>query len=561
MASTLSGMPLLSGPPPGPDENENACRKCNKEFNVLFARSRKCNHCGHLYCQSCTDYQALMPRQGGGNAGYDPASVCAYCIENLTITAAGKGQLRKYSLAKLRKYAKDYDINVNGVIEKDDLIDKIIAARTPHGCLPIANERSDRPRGIFTRAMEAMGSSASDSAPQQPQHSSQHSPQQQQPPPYQPRQRTTSHPPSFPRPDLDDQQPPPPPQPNQSAPRPQPQPQRQQQQQRQDYHTHSQTGPGRQQHTYAPPPRSTYSFTYQSRSPPSQSQTLPRSRPQYNPPPGPPPGHSTHNARGASNSGSRTHLNVPPSGSARPRSASAPRTPRSGSPSRGTSPAPTAVPSLGELLAMAPEALSALSISTLKAVLFRNHVSAGMIVEKAELVAKVRALVEDERHERAAARRRMEEEEESEEAREQREMEEVLERSRREHEEYERRRREEQAGEQDDAMQSEEREAAPDTSSAATDSTAPPQAEKEKAKGTTPAGKLSPKAQAMASHLERTGLCVICQDEEANIAIVDCGHLAMCRACSDLVMNSSRECPLCRTRIVTEARLLRIFKA
>lgn len=37
------------------------------------------------------------------------------------------------------------------------------------------------------------------------------------------------------------------------------------------------------------------------------------------------------------------------------------------------------------------------------------------------------------------------------------------------------------------------------------------------------APKLTPKAQAMASHLERTGLCVICQDEEANIAIVDCG--------------------------------------
>jgi len=71
---------------------------------------------------------------------------------------------------------------------------------------------------------------------------------------------------------------------------------------------------------------------------------------------------------------------------------------------------------------------------------------------------------------------------------------------------------------------------------------------------------LPPKAQAMAATLERTGLCVICQDEEANIAIVDCGHLAMCRGCSDLVMNSSRECPLCRTRIVTEQRLLRIYK-
>ncbi|KAF9225784.1 EF-hand [Gyrodon lividus] len=58
----------------------------------------------------------------------------------------------------------------------------------------------------------------------------------------------------------------------------------------------------------------------------------------------------------------------------------------------------------------------------------------------------------------------------------------------------------------------------------------------------------------------RSGLCVVCQDEEADVAVVDCGHLAMCRTCSDLVWASSRKCPLCRTRIATEARLLRIFK-
>ena len=38
-----------------------------------------------------------------------------------------------------------------------------------------------------------------------------------------------------------------------------------------------------------------------------------------------------------------------------------------------------------------------------------------------------------------------------------------------------------------------------------------------------PGPSLTPRAQEMASTLERTGLCVICQDEEANIAIVDCG--------------------------------------
>ncbi|KAJ6510397.1 hypothetical protein C8R45DRAFT_387683 [Mycena sanguinolenta] len=53
--------------------------------------------------------------------------------------------------------------------------------------------------------------------------------------------------------------------------------------------------------------------------------------------------------------------------------------------------------------------------------------------------------------------------------------------------------------------------------------------------------------------------CVICLDEDAIMAAIDCGHLAMCRECSDGVMRSSRSCPLCRKHIA-EGRLIRIFK-
>lgn len=43
-------------------------------------------------------------------------------------------------------------------------------------------------------------------------------------------------------------------------------------------------------------------------------------------------------------------------------------------------------------------------------------------------------------------------------------------------------------------------------------------------KSTSPSpGASPPKARAPVGRAERTGLCVICQDEEANIAIVDCG--------------------------------------
>ena len=58
------------------------------------------------------------------------------------------------------------------------------------------------------------------------------------------------------------------------------------------------------------------------------------------------------------------------------------------------------------------------------------------------------------------------------------------------------------------------------------------------------------------SHTDRNGSCVVCQDDEVNIVIGyvafysviglfwfkrQLRHIAMCRKCSDVVMNSSRE--------------------
>lgn len=45
------------------------------------------------------------------------------------VTASGKGQLKQLPMAKLKKYAKAYNIDVAGVIEKDDFIDRLVAAR------------------------------------------------------------------------------------------------------------------------------------------------------------------------------------------------------------------------------------------------------------------------------------------------------------------------------------------------------------------------------------------------------------------------------------------------
>jgi len=167
---------------------------------------------------------------------------------------------------------------------------------------------------------------------------------------------------------------------------------------------------------------------------------------------------------------------------------------------------------------MTDDEISHMSISALKTVMLQNHVNARLLLEKSDLVARVQALVDDERQERAR--------EAAIHAREEEEMTAGL------HEMMEEQARQDrgQAHSGDDAQHFEPKASQPPTMGSFAD-------------------------------LERNGLCVVCQDEEANIAIVDCGHLAMCRNCSDLIMSSTRECPLCRTRIVTEARLLRIFKS
>jgi len=204
---------------------------------------------------------------------------------------------------------------------------------------------------------------------------------------------------------------------------------------------------------------------------------------------------------------------------------------------------------------MTPEDISSLPISMLKSILSRNHVNATLLIEKSDLVEKVRTLVDEERtqRQREAMYREREQEEERE-----RQLE-IL-------EEIQRARRPREQNDTEPAATPIPPEVVidPEHTALTTDTSGSigENGRTDEAKPMLHAASNPQRSPAiMASTLERTGLCVICQDEEANIAIVDCGHMVMCRNCSDLVMSSTRECPLCRTRIVTEARLLRIFKA
>lgn len=223
-------------------------------------------------------------------------------------------------------------------------------------------------------------------------------------------------------------------------------------------------------------------------------------------------------------------MNTPPVVPTTPRPRAASAAPPSIA-TRQSPPAPAPIPTLDQLLSIPSESISSMSIGALKSILFTNHVNAGMILEKSELVKKVVELVEDERRERERMRL-AEEREEEERIQRQREMMDNFEKERKQREEREKEEKERRVSDMDVESQ--------------------PAA-------STSVGQTPPRP--APAFTERGGLCVVCQDEEANIAIVDCGHLAMCRGCCDAIMNSTRECPLCRTRIVTEQRLLRIFKA
>lgn len=160
---------------------------------------------------------------------------------------------------------------------------------------------------------------------------------------------------------------------------------------------------------------------------------------------------------------------------------------------------------------MTEDAIAQMSIGTLKSVLFQNHVNARLLLEKSDLVAKVRALVADERRERereAALRAREEQE--------------IIERQHAMMEEH--RMREEQLRLEREVREREELERARAGDSVQDDGEAGVPLERP---GDSPRGgdakTSSPVGPSISSSLERSGLCIICQDEEANIAIVDCG--------------------------------------
>ncbi|KAG8996140.1 hypothetical protein FRB90_012819 [Tulasnella sp. 427] len=421
--------------------------------------------CGYTYCSSCCDHQALMPRSGA-ESGYDPASVCTFCIEPLTITASSRNQLRTVPVAKLKQYLKAFNISTPGALEKDDIVQAVLAARQPNGCLPpdletyyrrnsVPDQRRGRPerRSFLDRASDA--ANAARQAFQEATGAS-------------PNNTNTNRgpglrPPNPPRASRPTSQPPPqtrPPPPSGTRPQPVPQPQNQ--------YASQQWG-----HPYASPPRA-------SPRPTPSTQTRPTPATQTRPP-------------------------QPPARPPRP---------------------PTPIPPLRSLLDKTPEELNALSVHVLKEILHQNHVNARLLLEKSDLVDRVKILIDDERREveREAEMQRLEEQEAID--LQHRMMAELRARE----QERERLLREQTAAAASggtEAAHTESGEAltasagdeavSPDTAASSNENKAP-----ESHTVPSPAPP-APKPSALPHVMERSGLCVVCQDADANMALVDCG--------------------------------------
>ena len=208
---------------------------------------------------------------------------------------------------------------------------------------------------------------------------------------------------------------------------------------------------------------------------------------------------------------------------------------------------------------MDPEDLRSLPVSVLKEILFHNHVNARLLIEKSDLVERVTTLIADERRERE--RQEMF-----------RQMEEEQERLRRMEVEVgtqaERLDQLDLASEQQPHLETSDvvLESTPDTvpvqgpevlaDSDATNQPIPtahpedvtpsaavptPPEQQNSVDTITPHKSTSvPTSRpGMAINLERNGLCVICQDEEANIAIVDCGWVILISRHSSYVLTTA----------------------
>ena len=170
---------------------------------------------------------------------------------------------------------------------------------------------------------------------------------------------------------------------------------------------------------------------------------------------------------------------------------------------------------------MDTNSIGSLSISALKSILLTNHVTTGQILEKSDLVKKVLALVENEKAKRVR-QRQMQERDEME--RVQRALEAIYGTDHFERDMEEQTERRQQDGDEDQHANEDFDIPMYCSDGEGRNNEGDHDETNHSHNSSTPAVS-PPHSKAAESGFERSGMCVICQDEDANIAIIDCGYV------------------------------------
>ncbi|KAI9480068.1 hypothetical protein LPJ78_002406 [Coemansia sp. RSA 989] len=109
-------------PPLPKDRNQySACPICGNSFG-LFRRKNNCGNCGLVVCSDCLDSKWYLAKYGLKT----PISCCSMCNHNLTLSTKTKYCLEQCSVRVLRAFLIVYGLyNPNTMIEKSDLVNAI----------------------------------------------------------------------------------------------------------------------------------------------------------------------------------------------------------------------------------------------------------------------------------------------------------------------------------------------------------------------------------------------------------------------------------------------------
>ncbi|KAI9096229.1 hypothetical protein DFS34DRAFT_159668 [Phlyctochytrium arcticum] len=91
---------------------------CGNKFN-FWRRKAHCYHCGNVKCPNCLgDVKSTLIHYGY----YEPVSICTYCAPFVKMSRMNKEQLAALPTKELKKYIAAYKLHAGNLLEKSELV-------------------------------------------------------------------------------------------------------------------------------------------------------------------------------------------------------------------------------------------------------------------------------------------------------------------------------------------------------------------------------------------------------------------------------------------------------